>query len=105
MTPAVRAVPGLRRNSLALLAALAALAPACRAERGVLYRCRCPFDTDFDEVAQVEVEVCAPDDERAGPTGRGCAQSGAPGSVQSCACQPSGPAGSCEVGACRLITE
>ena len=102
-------MPGRRRNSLfaalVSLAGLAALAPGCRAERGAPYRCRCPFDTDFDEVARVDVEVCAQDDERAGPTGRGCAQSKAPGSVQSCSCQRSGAAGSCEVGACRAITE
>lgn len=101
----MRAVPGPRRNPLAALVLLAALVPACRAERGAPYRCRCPFDTDFDEVSRVDVEVCAQDTERAGPTARGCAQSKAPGPVQSCSCQPSGAAGSCEVGACKLITE
>ncbi|HSN96824.1 MAG TPA: hypothetical protein VLS89_00955 [Candidatus Nanopelagicales bacterium] len=98
-------MPALLRSgaAFALLGALAALVPACRAERGAPYRCTCPFVTDFDDDSRQDVEICAPDADRAPAVARGCAQSGAPGPVQSCACRPAGEPASCEVGACRLI--
>lgn len=86
-----------------MIAALAALAPACRAERGEPHACSCTFVTDFDDESRHDVEVCAPDAARAAEAGRGCAQSGAPGPVQACACRPSGAPGSCALGACRMI--
>lgn len=74
------------RAALALTLALAAL-PGCRRE-GTAFDCRCEWLTDFDDPGKVKVRVCAADAEEAPIVGRGCAQSGTPAPVQSCACGP-----------------
>ncbi|MGK3964788.1 hypothetical protein WMF38_11525 [Sorangium sp. So ce118] len=83
----------------ALLCAL--LSCACRPEQGTLYDCSCTFVTDFDDDAKLEVEICAPSEDRAEGVGRGCAQTHAPGPVSGCACRSSPGRGPCEVRACR----
>jgi hypothetical protein len=83
----------------------AALAPACRAERGAPFACACTWVTDFDDEARTNVEVCAADAEQSVHVARGCAQSAAPGPVQRCTCQARGDPGACALGACRVVEE
>jgi hypothetical protein len=100
-----------RRNQAAAAGAgavlCAALAFGCRSEHGTLYVCECIFVTDFDDDAKTAVEVCAPSEERVEAIARGCAQAGAPGPVQGCACRRNQTHEThetheaCSIGACR----
>ncbi|AKT41951.1 uncharacterized protein CMC5_061730 [Chondromyces crocatus] len=87
------------------LSASSALASGCRSERGSPYDCTCTFVTDFDDESRQRVTVCAADAARSIATARGCAQSGAPGPVQTCSCQPVSPPAACDVGNCALVRD
>lgn len=96
-----------RPDTRALLCAilLAALAPCCQGgEPRAPFACECTFVTDFDDDSRYDVEVCSPPAaETAAALARGCAQSGAPGPVQGCACRPVGELGACKGDACRAL--
>ena len=69
------------------------------------YACTCDFLTDMDDASVQKVEVCAHDESVARERAVGCAQSGAPATVQACRCEPSSvpgcPPGDCQVAAQR----
>jgi hypothetical protein len=82
-----------------VLLLLVLLCGGCR-EQGERHRCSCAFLTDFDDGSRREVTVCSPTAERAPAVARGCAQSGAPATIQDCTCTSLG--GRCAVGACDV---
>ena len=89
---------------LACAALLAGLGLACEPEPGAPFVCSCTFVTDFDADSKIEVEVCGPPAaEVVADQAKGCAQSSAPGPVQTCDCRPVGDLYACKVGTCRAI--
>jgi hypothetical protein len=80
-------LPTPRARAAALAGLLAALAGS-GCERGTRFECTCGFLTDYDDASKQVVDVCAPSPERASEFAKGCAQSGAPAPIHSCACRP-----------------
>jgi hypothetical protein len=76
-------------------------AAGCERGHGQRFECNCRFLTDRDDLSAQAVEICAQASEAATTEARGCAQSAAPGPVQSCACRPVASGGSCALGECR----
>lgn len=76
----------------------------CKEAKGSLYTCDCPFLTDTDDTSVQKVEICESSPARAQSAAMGCAQSGAPASVQSCSCTPAprSSSGVCRVGDCAV---
>lgn len=88
-------------GSLAFVVALAT--SGCKEDDAPSRRfaCSCDFLTDMDDASVQKVQVCARNEGRARERAIGCAQSGAPATVQGCQCEPSDapgcPPGDCEV--------
>ena len=64
--------------------------------------CRCRFLTDFDDLSEQSVTVCAASAAQAGEMARGCAQSAAPAPVQACDCAALPSPSACRPGACEV---
>ncbi|MEQ9317774.1 MAG: hypothetical protein RIF41_01400 [Polyangiaceae bacterium] len=56
---------------------------------GHRFACTCDFLTDMDDASVQKVEVCAANESVARERAIGCAQSGAPATIQGCRCEPS----------------
>ena len=82
-------------------ALLALLGAGCDRAEGSRFDCTCRFLTDRDDLSTQAVEICAQAPAAASADARSCAQSAAPGPVQSCACRPMPSASACPVGECR----
>ena len=84
--------------------ALAALSLGCerRAEALARFSCRCSFLTDTDDTSELRVEVCARDNASADNEAVGCAQTGAPATVQGCRCDAMSGAQPCKERACQV---
>jgi len=54
---------------------------------GERFSCSCDFLTDMDDASVQKVEVCAESASVASERAVGCAQSGAPATVQACRCE------------------
>jgi hypothetical protein len=76
---------------------------ACSSPKGASYDCACEYITDTDGLSEQRVSVCAPEPDAASGAGKGCAQTFAPGNVQSCECKPVTQAEPCDVGACKAL--
>ena len=76
-------------------------ATGCDRGHGQRFECNCRFLTDRDDLSAQAVEICAQASEAATTEARSCAQSAAPGPVQSCACRPAAPGSACALGECR----
>jgi hypothetical protein len=68
----------------------------------VVYDCDCPFLTDTDDTSIQKVEICETTPIRAQSAAVGCAQSGAPATVQSCECKRSEKQRTCRAGDCAV---
>jgi hypothetical protein len=71
-------------------------------EKATRYACDCTFLTDTDDASIQKVEICEKTPERARSAAVGCAQTGAPATVQSCACEPMPAASVCRTGDCAV---
>ena len=93
----------MRRVALIALGStlLALLGAGCDRAQGHRFDCNCRFLTDRDDLSAQAVEICAQAPEAASAEARSCAQSAAPGPVQSCACRPMPSSSACPVGECR----
>jgi hypothetical protein len=74
----------LRSSRLLLVVALG----GCPADSGpkARFSCVCRFLTDTDGTSEVVVDLCAKDAAAAEARAPGCAQAGAPATVQGCSC-------------------
>ena len=92
--------------ALAILALLAVGAGCKRsASAGQPFSCDCELLTDTDGVSSVKVTICEADPRLAERAARGCAQSGAPAQIQSCACRSDPSAARCSPGSCALTSD
>ena len=84
--------------------ALATLSLGCerRAEEVARFSCRCSFLTDTDDTSEQRVEVCARDLAAAENDAIGCAQTGAPATVQGCRCGAMSGAQLCKERTCQV---
>ncbi len=69
---------------------------------GAVYGCDCSFLTDTDDTSTQKVQICEITPERAKSAAMGCAQSGAPATVQSCLCKRLEKQPACRVGDCAV---
>ena len=72
------------------------------ARDGTGYACTCELLTDRDDIFNVQVDICAANDQRAPGLAKNCAESGAPAPIQRCACVAVTDGPKCKEGACKL---
>ena len=102
----------IKSMAMAVLAGVVSLFPltACDrkdAKKGnepapTSFACDCDFLTDMDDASKQLVQVCEITLDRAQSAAMGCAQSGAPATIQSCACRPAADPHGCKVGDCTV---
>ncbi len=92
----------LARLGLAATFALSAAGCPDEPKKMTRYACTCAFLTDTDDTSTQRVEICESNDDRAKQAAAGCAQSGAPATVQGCECKSSPNQSSCRAGDCTV---
>ena len=94
----------MRFASILAAVVLVGATSGCKDDPGASYACDCAFLTDTDDTSIQKVEVCESTPERAQQAARGCAQSGAPATVQSCSCTAKNEKkDACKAGDCTVL--